>query len=97
MNNDITRVNDSDSTYYDHNYNVFLWTGCGYVLSGFNVYASDIEQALEIVVAYCEREGLQEFLIDYEDIETDSDGNYSDYYICIDATMERSNKAILHL
>lgn len=90
-NNDITRVNDSDAIYYDHNYNVFLWTGCGYRLYGFNVYANYIEQALEIIVAYCEREGLQEFLIeiDYDNFDADMS---DDSIIYIDATEEGATK-----
>lgn len=82
---DLIKVNTNDNNYYDRHYNVFLWCGCGYFLQGFDVYANCEEEALEIVVAYCDNNNLRAYLIDVNDItEEEEDGNY----IYIDATMQ---------
>lgn len=80
--NEILIVNENEDTFYEHCYNVYLWAGVGYQLQGFRVFANYDEQALEIVVAYCEKKGMYGFLINCKDLEE------SDDYIYIDATME---------
>lgn len=67
---------------------VSLWTGAGYSLDIFGVYANDEEQALEKVVAYCERKGHKGFFID-DATEEDEDMGYALY---VDATMEGAKR-----
>lgn len=86
--NKLIKVNTNDNNYYDRHYNVFLWCGCGYSLQGFDVYANCEEEAIEIVVAYCDNNNLHAFLIDTKDVEDEEDGNY----IYIDATMQGATK-----
>lgn len=83
---DIIKVNTSD--YYDNHYIVMLYCGAGYFMQPFDVYANCEQQALEIVVAYCDNNNLHGYLIDVEDVEDEEDDNY----IYIDATMEDATK-----
>lgn len=85
---DLIKVNPNEKNYYGEHYNIFLWCGCGYSLQGFDVYANNIDEALEIVVAYCDNNNLHGFLIDVEDVEDEED----DQYIYIDATMNGATK-----
>ncbi len=64
-----------------------LWPGSGYKLDIFGVYADSEEDALEKVVAYCERKGYTGYFFDNATDE-DLDNGYA-YYV--DATMEGAN------
>lgn len=45
-------VNNSECG--DKNFKVYLWTGAGYNVAMFEVFAFNEEHALECVLAYCE-------------------------------------------
>lgn len=83
---DVIKVNTS--VYYDNHYIVMLWSGAGYLMQPFDVYANSEQQAVEIVVAYCDNNNLHGYLIDVEDVEDEEDNNYT----YIDATMEDATK-----
>lgn len=88
-------------------YKIKLWSGSGYHLDAFKVYAepNDYETALEILVAYFDRENINTYFVDdwveeeMEDLRekgVSEDDLYEelsksgDYYI--DATMEGASK-----
>lgn len=94
---DIIKVNitKDNKRYYDNRYHVFLWCGSGYSLQGFDVLANNIEEALEIVVAYCDNNNLHKYLIEVEEIyklQEELQEELDDQYIYIDATMEGASK-----
>lgn len=86
--NKLTPVNEDQKQFYDNCYEVYLWTGSGYALDGFMVYANNELNALELVVAYCDNKGLYAYLIPVEDVEDEDD----DQFIYIDATMDGATK-----
>lgn len=81
-------------------YGVKLWQGSGYQIQPFGVYASDEDEALNAVVAYCEKNGYTHLFADddaqslSDDLE--KDGIYFDdaeaimdeHFLYVDATME---------
>lgn len=105
---DIEWVNDKGDDYYsdDDAWIVRLWPGSGYYLPSFGVYANHEQEALEIVVAYLEKTGNDDFFVDdyvdsiYDQMEEDGadeetiwdiiDNDESIMYV--DATMEGASK-----
>ena len=102
---DWTPVNEPNEG--DVCYKIKLWSGSGYHLDAFKVYAepNDYETALEILVAYFDRENINTYFVDdwveeeMEDLRekgVSEDDLYEelsksgDYYI--DATMEGASK-----
>lgn len=70
-------VNPEDKDYYEDLYKVMLYPGAGAEYCVYKAYANYEEQALEIVVAYCEKEapGL---LYNQEDVDPDDNVLYVD-------------------
>ncbi len=81
-------------------YLIQIWSGKGYILSPFVVFADDEESALERTVAYCEKNDFPDLIQD-EDVESykkelESEGKseeeiedeISKTYLYVDPTME---------
>lgn len=109
----ITWVADDDdwtivNTNKDGNvaYGVKLWCGKGYALDLFKVYASDEEDALDKVVAYLEKNGIDKFFVDDAvekdkehftdengDVDWDAfDDEVEQYAFYVDATMDGASE-----
>ena len=81
-------INPEDVKYYDRQYEVGLWGGAGYQLEIFRVYASDAYNALDKVVAYCEKKGFTGLLFEVDEVPEDAE----EEYIYVDATMEGASR-----
>lgn len=71
-------------------YRVYLWPGCGYSLSTFDVYAYDDEQALEIVMAHVQKYDFCELFCtpEYIDHLGWTDDEINEMFLYIDPTTE---------
>ena len=84
-------VNDNECG--DKNFKVCLWTGAGYNVAMFEVFAFNEEHALECVLAYCEEKALCGLYTTEEQIDEDlTDEERDELYYYIDPTMA-DNKA----
>ena len=81
-------INPQDKDYYDKVFEVDIWSGAGYNVDDFVVYANDAETALDKVVAYCEKEGYVGFIYEVDEV-SEEDG---DMFIYVDATMEGASR-----
>nr|DAJ58651.1 MAG TPA: hypothetical protein [Caudoviricetes sp.] len=79
-------VNNSECG--DKNFKVYLWTGAGYNVAMFEVFAFDEEHALECVLAYCEEKALCGLYCTDEDLNDLSDEERDELYYYIDPTRE---------
>lgn len=90
-------LNVEDRDYYDGKlFKVCLWSGAGYALYDYNVYAGDEEEALNLAVMYAEQ-NEDPVIFSYEEVEQDAaefdEGDNTEEfidnnYIYVDATME---------
>lgn len=72
----------------DKKFKVALWTGVGYCLQEFEVYAFNEEHALECVLAFCEKTGARGLYTTDEQINEDlTDEERDEIYLYIDPTM----------
>lgn len=87
-------INPEESKYYDKMFKVLLWSGAGYGLNLFYVNASYPEEALEKVVAFCEKYNCYEVLIDPDTVLENgySDDDLVEQFIYVDATLEGASK-----
>ena len=81
------KVNEEEKQFYDKKYIVEIWSGAGYELEQFEVYANCAEEALEIVVAYAE-DNVKCILFDITDVTEEEESGY----IYIDGTMNGAKK-----
>lgn len=73
----------------DKKFKVALWTGAGYNVAMFEVFAFNEEHALECVLAYCEEKALCGLYTTEEQIDEDlTDEERDELYLYIDPTME---------
>lgn len=92
---------NNEDDYYRNKYRVYLWNGKGYILTPFDVYANNEEEALEIVVAYIDKEGDKYNLFADEEeqsyVDEEYNGNreeaeydpmYQESFFYVDGTME---------
>lgn len=76
-----------------HLFRVSLWCGCGYTLDTFDVYACHEEEALEYVLAHCEKYDFCNLFETADDIESKlclTDEERDEMYVYIDPTMTDS-------
>ncbi len=71
-------INPNDEVYAKELYEVNLWDGSGYSLYDFKVYADYEEQALERVVAYCEKESMSGLIMTTEEVKKFVEDDFSD-------------------
>lgn len=87
---DIEWVNNDEDGLYPA-YLVKLWSGSGYLIRPFGVYADSYEEALEKVVAYLDKEGDNSLFFD--DMVDDTDEALeNDDFLYIDATTEGASE-----
>ena len=72
----------------DKKFKVYLWTGAGYNVAMFEVFAFNEEHALECVLAYCEEKALCGLYCTDEDLNDLSDDERDELYYYIYPTME---------
>ena len=74
-------INPEDRDYNDGRlWKVCLWSGSGYSLYEIYVYARYEEDALNQVVAYCERESMSGLIYTEEEIEKMAEEDYADEF-----------------
>lgn len=78
---DVDVINSNEKDYYDgHYYRVKVWTGTGYILNVYDVYANSAEEALEKVVAWAEKNDSA-ILSDVDELYSEiRNGFYADEY-----------------
>lgn len=76
------KVNEEEKQFYENKYIVGIWSGAGYELEQFEVYANCEEEALEIVVAYAE-ENVKCILFGVADVTEEEESRY----VYVDGTM----------
>ena len=72
-----------------HLFHVSVWCGCGYQLSTFDVYSFDEEEALEYVLAHCEKCDFCELFATDDYIESKlclTDEERDDMFLYVDPT-----------
>lgn len=82
------QVNTNEDGYFDKHFNIALWCGCGYWLQVFDVYANFVDEALELIVSWCEKNDYKGYLLDVENIEDEDE----DGLLYVDATMNGASK-----
>lgn len=89
MTNRNAYINANDSEFVNA-YRVGLWPGCGYCLDTFDVRANHEEQALEIVLAYCQQHNYISDFVEVEDecLDELTEDELEEMYYYIDPTME---------
>lgn len=92
---DYIDINSDQQEYYGKCYVVRIWPGSGYLLPAYKVYANHEEEALEIVVAWLEKnepnmlqdDNYNEALQDGED-----ENELETVFLYVDATMEGASQ-----
>jgi hypothetical protein len=94
---EVNILNPEDKDYYEGKlFRVCIWSGMGYSLYSYDVYANHEEEALNLAVKYAEREG-DPILFSWDEVEQDAEENdegddaesyIDEYYVYVDATME---------
>lgn len=88
-------INSDQSESYNKCFSVRIWTGKGYYLPAYKVYANNEEEALEICVAWLEKNEPDMLKDDWyqEELEDGEDEEILDSrYVYVDATMEGASE-----
>lgn len=92
-------LNPEDKDYCEGKlFRVCLWSGAGYSLYTYDVYANHEEEALNLAVKYAERDE-DPTIFSYEEVEQEAEESGDDVetyidevYTYVDATMEGANE-----
>lgn len=71
-------INPQDEAFANSIYDVYLWCGSGYALNKFRVFGICAEDALDITVAYCEKESMSGLIYTMDEIEKDVEEIWSE-------------------